>query len=392
MKFENTKIAYSLKTDRELYKAYILFKIFSKNFLVYFGSKLALLVIKVGLPFNFLFRHTVFFQFCAGDNEKDSLKRVESLSKLNVSSYMHFAAEGQKNEDGMDRSLERVLETLKISKFNESLPFAVFKATAFGPVELFEKKTKGNKLSEDELAVWDRVIRRINTCCKFAKNENVRLLIDAEESWLQDAIDEIALELMRKYNTGKEPLIFNTAQMYRKDRFSYLKNLINTAKRENFQIGIKLVRGAYMEKENDKALKTGYPSPICDSKEKTDKNFNAGLYLILSNLNRCELFLGSHSEDSTLRVIDWMKEKKLSTNHSRIWFSQLYGMADHISFNLASAGYQVIKYVPYGPIKEVIPYLIRRAEENTSIKGQTPRELSLIRKELKRRNNLRLTE
>ncbi len=392
MKFENTKIAYSLKTDRELYKAYILFKIFSKNFLVYFGSKLALLVIKVGLPFNFLFRHTVFFQFCAGDNEKDSLKRVESLSKLNVSSYMHFAAEGQKNEDGMDRSLERVLETLKISKSNESLPFAVFKATAFGPVELFEKKTKGNKLSEDELAVWDRVIRRINTCCEFAKNENVRLLIDAEESWLQDAIDEIALELMRKYNTGKEPLIFNTAQMYRKDRFSYLKNLINIAKRENFQIGIKLVRGAYMEKENDKALKTGYPSPICGSKEKTDKNFNAGLYLILSNLNRCELFLGSHSEDSTLRVIDWMKEKKLSTNHSRIWFSQLYGMADHISFNLASAGYQVIKYVPYGPIKEVIPYLIRRAEENTSIKGQTPRELSLIRKELKRRNNLRLTE
>ena len=392
MKFENTKIAYSLKTNRELYKAYILFKIFSKNFLVYFGSKLALLVIKIGLPFDFIFRHTVFFQFCAGDNEKDSLKRVESLSKLNVSSYMHFAAEGQKNEDGMDRSLERVLETIKISKLNESLPFAVFKATAFGPVELFEKKTKGNKLNEDELAVWDRVIRRINICCEFAKNENVRLLIDAEESWLQDAIDEIALELMRKYNNGKESLIFNTAQMYRKDRFSYLKNLINIAKRENFQIGIKLVRGAYMEKENDKALKTGYPSPICDSKEETDQNFNAGLYLILSNLNRCELFLGSHSEDSTLRVIDWMKEKKLSKNHSRIWFSQLYGMADHISFNLASAGYQVIKYVPYGPIKEVIPYLIRRAEENTSIKGQTPRELSLIRRELKRRKNLRFTE
>ena len=392
MKFENTKIAYSLKTDRELYKAYILFKIFSKNFLVYFGSRLALFVIKLGLPFNFVFRHTVFFQFCAGDNEKDSLKRVESLSKLNVSSYMHFAAEGQKNEDGMDRSLERVLETIKISKFNESLPFAVFKATAFGPVELFEKKTKGNKLNEDELAVWDRVIKRINICCEFAKSENVRLLIDAEESWLQDAIDEIALELMRKYNNGKECLIFNTAQMYRKDRFSYLKNLINIAKRENFQIGIKLVRGAYMEKENDKALKTGYPSPICDSKEETDQNFNAGLYLILSNLNQCELFLGSHSEDSTLRVIDWMKEKKLSKNHSRIWFSQLYGMADHISFNLASAGYQVIKYVPYGPIKEVIPYLIRRAEENTSIKGQTPRELSLIRRELKRRKNLRFTE
>jgi proline dehydrogenase len=214
-------------------------------------------------------------------------------------------------------------------------------------------------------------------------------LIDAEESWLQKAIDEIALDLMRKFNVTDEPFIFNTVQMYRKDRLEYLKNLINTAEKENFQIGIKLVRGAYIEKENKRADEKNYPSPICISKEATDQNFNAGLILILKNLKQCELFLGSHSEDSTARVIQWMKENKLPNNHSRIWFSQLYGMADHISFNLAAAGYQVIKYVPYGPIKEVIPYLIRRAEENTAVQGQTPRELSLIKKELARRKKVK---
>ena len=389
MRFDDTKTAYSLRTDRELYKAYFLFKIFSKQFLVYIGGKLALLVIRLGLPFDSLFRHTVFYQFCAADNQKDSLKKVNSLSKLNVNSYLHYASEGQKTERGMDESLKRVLETLTISKLNDSLPFAVFKSTAFGPVELFEKKTRGEKLIGEDLSAWYRAIERITQCCEFAIKVNVRLLIDAEESWLQDAIDEVALELMQRYNIGKQPIIFNTIQMYRKDRLSYLKKIIYKLISKNLQIGIKLVRAAYLEKENEKAVKMRYSSPICNSKKATDKNFNAGLDLILSKLNQCELFLGSHNEESTLRVIDWMNKKQIPVNHSRIWFSQLYGMADHISFNLAAAGYQVIKYVPYGPIKEVVPYLIRRAEENTSVKGQTPRELNLIKKELVRRGKLR---
>jgi proline dehydrogenase len=389
MKFEDTKTAYSLKTDNELFRAYLLFKMFSNHFLVRLGSKLALFVIHLGLPLEHLFKKTVFLQFCAGDAEEDSIAVVNSLSNLNVSSYMHFASEGQKTEQGMDDSLDRVLETLTISKQNNALPFAVFKSTALGPVDLFEKKTSGIALNEEETRAWDRAIKRINRCCEFAKKEQVRLLIDAEESWLQKAIDEIALDLMRKFNVTAEPFIFNTVQMYRKDRLEYLKNLINTAEKENFQIGIKLVRGAYIEKENKRADEKNYPSPICISKEATDQNFNAGLILILKNLKQCELFLGSHSEDSTARVIQWMKENKLPNNHSRIWFSQLYGMADHISFNLAAAGYQVIKYVPYGPIKEVIPYLIRRAEENTAVQGQTPRELSLIKKELARRKKVK---
>ena len=210
MRFDDTKTAYSLRTDRELYKAYFLFKIFSKQFLVYIGGKFALLVIRLGLPFDSLFRHTVFYQFCAADNQKDSLKKVNSLSKLNVNSYLHYASEGQKTERGMDESLKRVLETLTISKLNDSLPFAVFKSTAFGPVELFEKKTRGEKLIGEDLSAWYRAIERITQCCEFAIKENVRLLIDAEESWLQDAIDEVALELMQKYNIGKQPIIFNT--------------------------------------------------------------------------------------------------------------------------------------------------------------------------------------
>ncbi|MDA8947597.1 proline dehydrogenase family protein [Flavobacteriaceae bacterium] len=385
MRFEDTKTAYSLKTDRELYKAYLLFKIFSKKLLVQVGGKLTLLLIRFGLPLNAFFKKTVFFQFCAGDNENDALKRVDSLSKLNVSSYMHYAAEDQKTERGMDESMKRVLKIFSISKSNESLPFTVFKPTAFGPVNLFQKKAKGEQLNQEESMAWDRAIDRINRCCEYVKKEGVRLLIDAEESWLQNAIDMIALELMRKYNTTKTPLIFNTTQMCRKDRLPYLESLIYTAKKEGFQIGIKLVRGAYMETEQKRALEKGYPSPICDSKNATDQNFNAALELLLSNLDQCELFLGSHNEESILKVVHWMKEKELPANYSKIWFSQLYGMADHISFNLAAAGYQVVKYLPYGPIKEVIPYLIRRAEENTSIHGQTPRELKLIKKELKRR-------
>lgn len=388
MKFEDTKTAYSLKTDHELYKAYLLFKIFSNHFLVRIGSKLALFAIRLGLPLDGLFKKTVFYQFCAGDAEDDSIAVVNALSNLNVNSYMHFASEGQKTEQGMDDSLARVLETLTISKHNDALPFAVFKSTALGPVELFEKKTSGTALNHEETKAWDRAIERINQCCEFAKKERVRLLIDAEESWLQKAIDEIALDLMRKFNTSKEPLIYNTVQMYRKDRMEYLKELIHTARKDNFQVGIKLVRGAYIEKEKNRAHEMGYPSPICESKQATDQNFNEGLEFILTSLSQCELFLGSHSEDSTSRVIHWMKENQLANSHSRIWFSQLYGMADHISFNLAAAGYQVIKYVPYGPISEVIPYLIRRAEENTSIQGQTPRELSLIKKELTRRKKL----
>lgn len=387
--FDNTQRAYIHKSRNELYKTYLLFTAFSYPFFVRISGQIVVFLLQIGFPIKGLLKRTIFEQFCAGQQENDSLKVVQSLNSFNIKSYMHYASEGQKTETGMEESLSKILETIKLSQNNESLPFTVFKSTALGSSSLFEKKTAGIALSDEEQLDWNQTLNRIYQCGEEAQNSNVRLLIDAEESWLQGAIDQIALDLMKKYNKGNQPLIYTTIQMYRKDRLPYLKKLLDQTKTENFQMGVKLVRGAYLEKENQRALTQSYPSPICESKEATDENFNQGLYLILNHLDHCELFLGSHSEDSTQRVLDWMEEHQIPASNSRIWFSQLYGMADFLSFNLANLGYQVVKYVPYGPIKEVIPYLIRRAEENSSVQGQSPRELTLIKRELKRRRTLK---
>ena len=384
MNFDNTEEAYRLKSNKDLYRALYIYQMISNNTLVTFGSKLALLALRLKLPVAGLFKFTVFKQFCAGSQKEDSLKLVERLQSLNVKSYMHFAAEGQKSEAGMDLSLKKTLETLSFSKSTQALPFTVFKATSLGAFALFEKKSKGVIFNAEETAAWERMLKRVRTCCDLAKKLGVRMLVDAEESWVQTAIDEMAESMMEIYNQ-EEALLFTTVQMYRKDRLAYLKKLYQKAAKKNFKIGVKLVRGAYIEKERDRAVEFGMPSPICETKEATDQNFDAALDFILPRLEQCNLFIGSHSESSILKTTHWMKENNLPNDHATIWFSQLYGMADHISFNLASKGYQVVKYVPYGPVKEVIPYLIRRAEENTSVSGQTPRELKLIKKELQRR-------
>ena len=384
MKFDNTQKAYQLKTDRDLQKAYYLFLLFSNKKLVSLGSSITRLILRMKLPVSYIFKITFFSQFCAGLNKKESLKVVDSLKSFKILSYLHYAVEAVKTENGMEISKNNTLETLSFSKENKALLFSVFKATSLGPINLFEKKSSGIALTDSEKNEWKRIELRIDTCCAAAKKIGVKMLIDAEESWIQPAIDEIAESLMEKYNK-KTPVIYTTLQMYRKDRMIYMKNLYDKATKRNFKVGIKLVRGAYIEKENLKAFKLRKPSPICESKELTDQNFNNGLDYMLSKLDYGSLFLGSHNEQSILRVTEWMSQNKISKNHPHIWFSQLYGMADHISFNLASSGYQVVKYVPYGPVNEVIPYLVRRAEENTSITGQTPRELSLIKKELKRR-------
>ena len=384
MKFDNTQKAYQLKTNRDLKKAYYLFLLFSSEKLVSIGSSITRLILRMKLPVSYIFKITFFSQFCAGLNKKESLKAVDSLKSYKILSYLHYAVEAVKTEKGMEISKNNTLETLSFSKENKALPFSVFKATSLGPINLFKKKSSGIALTDSEKNEWKRIELRIDTCCAAAKKIGVKMLIDAEESWIQPAIDEIAESLMEKYNK-MTPVIYTTLQMYRKDRMIYMKNLYDKATKRDFKVGIKLVRGAYIEKENLKAYELGKPSPICESKELTDQNFNNGLDYMLSKLNVGSLFMGSHNEQSILRVTEWMSKNKISKNHPHIWFSQLYGMADHISFNLASSGYQVVKYVPYGPVNEVIPYLIRRAEENTSITGQTPRELSLIKKELERR-------
>ena len=384
MNFENTEHAYKLKSNWELFRALYLFKLISNQRLVAFLTKVAILAIKFKLPISFLFKYTVFKQFCSGISEKDSIDEVDRLASYNVKSYMHYASESQKSEVGMDESLTKILDTLKFSSGKSALQFTVFKATSLGPIDLFEKVSAGIDLNYEEKNVWRRVLKRIEVCCKTARSLNVKIFIDAEESWIQSAIDDIAESMMAKFNT-KKAYVFTTIQMYRIDRLAYLKKIIDKAEEKKFLIGVKLVRGAYMEKENIRAKNLGISSPICKNKKETDLNFDKALEHIIDKVHICNLFIGSHNEESIIKATKLMNKYKYKNNHPFIWFSQLYGMADHISFNLALEGYQVVKYVPFGPVKEVIPYLIRRAEENTSVSGQTPRELSLIKKEIKRR-------
>ena len=384
MNFENTEHAYKLKTNRELFRTLYLFKLISNQRLVAFLTKIAILAIKFKLPVSSFFKYTVFKQFCSGISKKDSIDEVDRLASYNVKSYMLYASESQKSEVGMDESLTKILDTLKFSSGKSALPFTVFKATSLGPIDLFEKVSTGIDLNYKEKNIWRRVLKRIEVCCKTARSLNVKIFIDAEESWIQSAIDDIAESMMVKFNT-KKAYVFTTIQMYRIDRLAYLKKIIDKAVEKNFLIGMKLVRGAYMEKENIRAKNLGISSPICKNKKATDLNFDKALEYIIDKVHICNLFIGSHNEESIMKVTKLMNKYKYKNNHPFIWFSQLYGMADHISFNLALEGYQVVKYVPFGPVKEVIPYLIRRAEENTSVSGQTPRELSLIKKEIKRR-------
>jgi len=385
MLLDNTKNGFALKTDFELRKAYFLFKIISNKTLTNLGKTALEISLKLKLPILFIVKGTVFEQFCSGETLDESFETVKKLNNKNVKSYLHYSVEGLENEYSYDKSLEEVLSSIEFVAKKPILDFTVFKPTAIASTRILKKVSSNEPLDEKEKILFDKSLNRFDKICFTAYKRNVRVLIDAEESWIQNAIDDIVLNMMIKYNKEKA-VVFNTSQMYRHDRLNYLKTLHNKSLKNNFFLGIKLVRGAYIEKENKRAKRNNYLSPICRSKELTDKNFNNGVSFILSNLDKFSLFSGTHNEESIYKIINIMKKSKINSDDPNIWFGQLYGMSDNITFNLASEGFNVIKYLPYGPIKEVIPYLIRRADENTSVKGQTSRELDLIRNELKRRS------
>ena len=386
MLLDNTKNGFILKSNFELKKAYILFKVISSRTLTNLGKNLLELSLKLRLPVLFIVRATVFRQFCSGENLQESYETVKKLNKKNVKSYLHYSVEGLENEKTYDNSLNEVVKSIEFAASKDILDYTVFKPTAVASSVILNKVSEEKELSSFEKGLYIRIVDRFDIICKTAFENQIKILVDAEESWLQDAIDDIVLKMMIKYNTDNT-IVYNTSQMYRHDRLKYLKELKKKSIENKFQIGIKLVRGAYIEKENRRAKKYSYKSPICESKHATDTNFNEGANFILSNLDNFSLFCGSHNEKSIYNILDIMRESKMQNNNPKIWFGQLYGMSDNISFNLAEEGYNVIKYLPFGPIKEVIPYLIRRAEENTSVKGQTSRELELIKKELKRRKS-----
>lgn len=384
--FNNTQVAFALKSDTELDRAYFLFKLISNQPLVRIGTAVTNFAIKAHLPVEGLIRATVFDHFCGGINENDCLSVVEKMHTKGVSSVLDYSVEGKEEEDQFDAALEMTLKTIEFAAEKEAIPFAVFKPTGFGRFELYEKLGEGKALSASEQEEWNRVVARFDTVCKEAHSKDVALLIDGEESWMQDAADNLVTEMMKKYNKEKA-IVFNTLQMYRHDRLNYLRKVHDLAEAEGFFIGMKIVRGAYMEKENKRAEERGYPTPICASKEATDVNYDAAVDYMLQHLDRMSLFVGTHNENSSYKVMNSINEFNLDRNDNRIWFGQLYGMSDNISYNLAAYNYNVAKYLPFGPVRDVMPYLIRRAEENTSVAGQTNRELELIKAERNRRKN-----
>ena len=385
--FNDTKTAFELKSNKELRRAFYLFKLISYPFLVTLGKALVFLSIKLRLPVNFIIKNTVFDHFCAGINDVDSVRVVDSLASRNVSSYLHYSVEAAQSNADYDQCLESTLKTIDISKNNLNLPFVVFKPTGYGSTDLLEKKSKSIPFSLIEKKEWNRMVNRFRMTFEKAKSINIKVFVDAEESWIQPAIDEIVEEFMIEYNK-KDVLIFNTVQMYRKGRLEYLKNLKNKATKSNFKIGIKLVRGAYMEKERLRARRMNYQCPICNSKEDTDNQYNKGLEFMFDNIDLFSIFLGSHNEQSVLNAILLADKMAISKNNQNLYFGQLFGMSDNLTFTLAKNGYNSVKYLPYGPVKDVIPFLIRRAEENTSVSGQTNRELELIKSEVKRRKTI----
>ena len=382
--FNNTEVAFALKSDSELERAYFLFKLIESQPLVRIGTAVTNFALKAHLPVEGLIRSTVFDHFCGCVNENDCLSVVDKMFIKGVSSVLDYSVEGKEEEAQFDAALEMTLKTIEFAKERHAIPFAVFKPTGFGRFALYQKIGEGKALTNEEQQEWNTVVARFEKVCQTAHEKDVALLIDGEESWMQDAADELVAQMMQKYNQEKA-IVFNTLQMYRWDRLDYLKKLHERAKVEGFYIGMKLVRGAYMEKENARAQEKGYKSPICVSKQATDDNFDAAVLYMLENIDKMSIFAGTHNEKSSYTLMQLMQEKGIAKNDKRIFFGQLYGMSDNISYNLASHGYNVAKYLPFGPVRDVMPYLIRRAEENTSVAGQTSRELTLIKKEKERR-------
>ncbi|MEP5254118.1 MAG: proline dehydrogenase family protein [Winogradskyella arenosi] len=382
--FENTGTAFTLKSDSELERAYFLFKMISSEPLVRIGTVATNFALKAHLPVEKLIRATVFDHFCGGVSEEDCLPVIDRLYTEGVSSVLDYSVEGKAEENQFDNALEKILKIINFCDEREAMPIVVFKPTGFGRFFLYQKKTEGVAFTAEEQAEWERIVDRFDQVCKLAKAKDVEVLIDGEESWMQDAADDLVEEMMRRYNKDVT-IVYNTLQLYRWDRFDYLKGLHERAKKEGFKIGMKVVRGAYMEKERERALEKGYDSPICENKKVTDDNFNGTLNYIFNHLNDISVFIGTHNEASCYLAMELMESLKISKQDNNVWFGQLYGMSDHISFNLAAQGYNVAKYIPFGPVKDVMPYLIRRAEENTSVSGQTSRELNLLKTEKQRR-------
>jgi proline dehydrogenase len=384
--FEDTSIAFQHKSDQELLLSYLIFGLTKSPFLVKFLSQAAKFTLSIGLPVKPLIKATVFKQFCGGEKKEEYSKVIVKLGKAAIGTILDYSVEGTKDEAGFEDTKKELLNIIEQSKSNPNIPCTCMKMTAIGSFELLEKITSNDVLSKDEQREWNKMKNRLGVICKTSYEADKPIYIDAEESWIQEAIDRLAEGMMSKYNKNKA-IVFTTLQLYRWDRIDYFKQLIEQARSGSYKIGIKIVRGAYLEKERERARRLGYKSPINPSKLETDREYNKALELFIENIDVVEICVGTHNEYSCKLLVQYMAENKLANNHPHICFSQLYGMSDNISFNLANAGYTVSKYLPFGPVESTLPYLARRAEENTAIAGQMSKELEIIVKEQRRRKS-----
>ena len=384
LSFEDTSVAFSYKTDAELKKANLIFSLVNHPSISKLATSSVKFAFAVGLPVKGIIKKTAFDHFCGGETIDEAENTMQRLSKYGVGTILDYSVEGEETEAGFENTTAETILTLEKAHKSKTIPFCVFKVTGLAAFALLEKIQAKEKLSVVEEAAFEKVKDRVNRICAKAAEYKIPVLVDAEETWIQDPIDELAYAMMEKYNRT-EAIVFNTFQLYRTASLQNLKSAHAVADQGNYFVGAKVVRGAYMEKERARAEKLGYPSPIQPTKEASDEAFNAAIEFCVEKRDRIAVMCGSHNELSNLMLAQLMDKQGISHHDKRFWFAQLYGMSDNISFNLAKAGYNVAKYVPYGPVKSVMPYLFRRANENTSVAGQSSRELVLIRKELKRR-------
>ncbi|MBA4167725.1 MAG: proline dehydrogenase family protein [Chitinophagaceae bacterium] len=398
LSFDNTHNAFAYKSDKELKKAKFLFSTMGHQWLVKLGTSVTPWAMRAGLPLKGLIRSTIFDQFVGGETLAETARVAEKLEKYNVQVILDYGVEGKEGEENFDHSCEEFIRVIRYAATQRNMPFISIKVTGFARFGLLEKldavaehkdgyngKVHTEILTDEERAEWKRVVERMDKIMSSAAEGKVSVLVDAEESWIQDPVDALTMQMMEKYN-GLRAVVYNTVQLYRSDRLRFLIDTFNESlQKGSFLPAVKLVRGAYMEKERKRAAEMNYPSPVQPDKASSDRDYNAAMEFCINNIEKIAVVIASHNENSNLLAAQWINAADIPHDHPHIHFSQLFGMSDNITFNLARSGYPVSKYLPFGPIKEVIPYLMRRAQENSSVSGQTGRELSLIRKEIARR-------
>ena len=385
--FEDTSIAFSSKSNLQLKKVYLIFASMNQNWLVKLGTFFIKLFLFLHFPIKKLIKITVFEQFCGGENLQECNKTIENLDKAHIGTILDYSVEGEDDEKSFDKTAKEILLTIEKANQNLAIPFAVFKVTGIGSAELLEKVQNQEALYEEEKVAFQHLRERIDLLCGRAAILNVRIFVDGEESWIQDTIDNLTYEMMEKYNHEK-CVVYNTFQMYRKDMFHNLRVATEQARQNHYYLGVKLVRGAYMERERQKAHEDNYCEPVHETKDGTDRDFNAAMEFTVENRDTISVCVGTHNEYSCKYLVELMNQNHIQPTDKHFYFAQLLGMSDNISFNLSKAGYNVAKYVPYGPVDAVMPYLFRRAEENTSVAGQASREFGLIKREIVRRKRL----